>query len=83
MAKVISIDVIQRSAQMLIPDLDGCYWVISVHENTHPMSPTNLTVSLAGHAYAGYRGNADFTLENAVTRVAAVVGTALGSLAGL
>uniref|UniRef100_UPI002915D1F8 acyl-homoserine-lactone synthase n=1 Tax=Enterobacter asburiae TaxID=61645 RepID=UPI002915D1F8 len=27
---------IQRSAQMLLPDLDGCYWAISIHENTHP-----------------------------------------------
>lgn len=34
---MISIDVIQRSAQMLLPDLDGCYWVISVHENTHAL----------------------------------------------
>ncbi|EDU58721.1 hypothetical protein PROSTU_00677 [Providencia stuartii ATCC 25827] len=32
---MISIDVIQRSAQMLLPDLNGCYWVISIHENTH------------------------------------------------
>lgn len=32
---MISIDVIQRSAQMLLPDLDGCYWVISARENTH------------------------------------------------
>lgn len=35
---MISIDVIQRSAQMLLPDLDGCYWVISIHENTHQAS---------------------------------------------
>ena len=31
---MISIDVIQRSVQMLLPDLDGSYWVISFHENT-------------------------------------------------
>ncbi|MEX6314571.1 hypothetical protein AB6G19_13465 [Providencia manganoxydans] len=31
---MISIEVIQRSAQMLLPDLNGCYWVISIHENT-------------------------------------------------
>lgn len=31
---MISIDVIQRSAQILLLDFDGYYWVISVHENT-------------------------------------------------
>ena len=31
---MISIDVIQRSVQMLLPDLDGSYRVISFHENT-------------------------------------------------
>ena len=45
------------------------------------VSPANLTVSQDGHAYAGYGGNADFGLDNAVTRVAAMGGTALGSLA--
>lgn len=45
------------------------------------VSPSNLTVSLGGHAYAGYGGNADFTLDNAAARVAAIGGTALGSLA--
>ncbi|EFI9568997.1 hypothetical protein G3820_005151 [Escherichia coli] len=30
---MISIDVIQRSVQMLLPDLDGCYWVISFCKN--------------------------------------------------
>ncbi|HAB2602435.1 TPA_asm: hypothetical protein GJE81_24220, partial [Salmonella enterica subsp. enterica serovar Enteritidis] len=28
------INVIQRAAQMLLPDLNGCYWVISFHGNT-------------------------------------------------
>nr|WP_159465187.1 conjugal transfer protein TraG N-terminal domain-containing protein [Scandinavium goeteborgense] len=45
------------------------------------VSPANLTVSQGGHAYAGYGGNADFTLDNAAARVAAIGGTALGSLA--
>ena len=31
--------------------------------------------------YAGYGGNADFTLDNAAARVASIGGTALGSLA--
>lgn len=35
-------NVIQRSAQMLLPDLDRCYWAISIHENTqHPSHPQN------------------------------------------
>ncbi|MGP0838105.1 conjugal transfer protein TraG N-terminal domain-containing protein, partial [Serratia sp. CY85251] len=45
------------------------------------VSPENLTVSQGGRAYAGYGGNADFTGENAVTRMASLGGTALGSLA--
>lgn len=45
------------------------------------VSPKSLTVSQGGHVYAGYGGNADFTLDNSVARVAAIGGTALGSLA--
>lgn len=45
------------------------------------VSPDNLTVSQGGRAYAGYGGNADFTLDNSVTRLASLGGTALGSLA--
>lgn len=45
------------------------------------VSPESLTVSQSGHVYAGYGGNADFTLDNAAARVAAIGGTALGSLA--
>ncbi|EPJ2775194.1 conjugal transfer protein TraG N-terminal domain-containing protein [Klebsiella pneumoniae] len=45
------------------------------------VSPESLTVSQGGHVYAGYGGNADFTLDNSVARVAAIGGTALGSLA--
>ena len=45
------------------------------------VSPESLTVSQGGHVYAGYGGNADFTLDNSVSRVAAIGGTALGSLA--
>lgn len=45
------------------------------------VSPESLTVSQGGHVYAGYGGNADFTLDNAAARVAAIGGTALGSLA--
>jgi hypothetical protein len=44
------------------------------------VSPVSLTVAQGGHAYAGYGGNADFTLDNTVTRLAAVGGNALGSL---
>lgn len=45
------------------------------------VSPESLTISQGGHVYAGYGGNADFTLDNAAARVAAIGGTALGSLA--
>lgn len=45
------------------------------------VSPESLTVSQGGHVYAGYGGNADFTLDNSVARVVAIGGTALGSLA--
>ncbi|HDJ2774826.1 TPA: conjugal transfer protein TraG N-terminal domain-containing protein, partial [Serratia rubidaea] len=45
------------------------------------VSPDNLTVSQGGRAYAGYGGNADFTMGNSVNRVASTGGTALGSLA--
>ena len=45
------------------------------------VSPESLTVSQNGHVYAGYGGNADFTLDNAAARVAAIGGTSLGSLA--
>ncbi|UIA92988.1 conjugal transfer protein TraG N-terminal domain-containing protein [Erwinia tracheiphila] len=45
------------------------------------VSPESLTVSQGGHVYAGYGGNADFTLDNSAARVAAIGGTALGSLA--
>lgn len=45
------------------------------------VSPDNLTVSQGGRAYAGYGGNADFTMGNTVNRVASTGGTALGSLA--
>ncbi|MDU3078413.1 MAG: conjugal transfer protein TraG N-terminal domain-containing protein, partial [Mixta calida] len=45
------------------------------------VSPESLTVSQSGHVYAGYGGNADFTLDNAAARVAAIGGTSLGSLA--
>lgn len=45
------------------------------------VSPDNLTVSQGGLAYAGYGGNADFTLDNSVNRLASQDGTALGSLA--
>ncbi|MGU5940083.1 conjugal transfer protein TraG N-terminal domain-containing protein [Klebsiella aerogenes] len=45
------------------------------------VSPDNLTVSQGGRAYAGYGGNADFTGDNAATRLASIGGTALGSLA--
>lgn len=45
------------------------------------VSPDNLTVSQGGRAYAGYGGNADFTLDNSVNRLASLGGTALGSLA--
>jgi hypothetical protein len=45
------------------------------------VSPENLTVSQGGRAYAGYGGNADFTGDNAFTRMASLGGTALGSLA--
>lgn len=45
------------------------------------VSPDNLTVSQGGRAYAGYGGNADFTLDNSVNRIASMGGTALGSLA--
>jgi hypothetical protein len=44
------------------------------------VSPENLTVSQGGRAYAGYGGNADFTGDNAVTRMASLGGTALGIL---
>jgi hypothetical protein len=45
------------------------------------VSPESMTVSQGGHVYAGYGGNADFTLDNSAARVAAIGGTALGSLA--
>ncbi|MEG3127001.1 conjugal transfer protein TraG N-terminal domain-containing protein [Pantoea cypripedii] len=45
------------------------------------VSPESLSASQGGHIYAGYGGNADFTLDNAAARVAAIGGTALGSLA--
>ncbi|QMR42928.1 conjugal transfer protein TraG N-terminal domain-containing protein [Klebsiella aerogenes] len=45
------------------------------------VSPESLTVSQGGHVYAGYGGNADFTLDNSAARVVAIGGTALGSLA--
>ncbi|HDG1673087.1 TPA: conjugal transfer protein TraG N-terminal domain-containing protein [Kluyvera cryocrescens] len=44
------------------------------------VSPESLTVSQGGHVYAGYGGNADFTLDNTVTRLAGIGGNALGSL---
>ncbi|CAM4015207.1 conjugal transfer protein TraG N-terminal domain-containing protein [Xenorhabdus thuongxuanensis] len=44
------------------------------------VSPVNLTVSQAGHVYAGYGGNADFTLLNAGNRVGAAAGTIFGGL---
>ncbi|CAI1065751.1 TraG-like protein, N-terminal region [Serratia ficaria] len=44
------------------------------------VSPDNLTVSQGGRAYAGYGGNADFTLDNSVNRIASMGGTAQGSL---
>jgi hypothetical protein len=45
------------------------------------VSPESLTVSQGGHVYAGYGGNADFTLDNSAARVVSIGGTALGSLA--
>ncbi|EFO1595765.1 TPA: conjugal transfer protein TraG N-terminal domain-containing protein [Escherichia coli] len=45
------------------------------------VSPVNMTVSHGGRAYAGYGGNADLSLDNAVTRVFSTGGVALGSLA--
>jgi len=47
------IDVVQRSAQMLLPDLDGCYWVISVHENTYHKNVEQLAIKneMLGHHY--------------------------------
>ncbi|WP_099350891.1 conjugal transfer protein TraG N-terminal domain-containing protein [Erwinia amylovora] len=44
------------------------------------VSPESLTVSQGGQVYAGYGGNADFTLDNTVTRLAGIGGNALGSL---
>ncbi|HBD1844096.1 TPA: conjugal transfer protein TraG N-terminal domain-containing protein [Salmonella enterica] len=45
------------------------------------VSPESLTVSQGGHAYAGYGGNADFTLDNSAARLGAVAGNSLASLA--
>lgn len=45
------------------------------------VSPASLTVAQDGRAYTGYGGNADFTLDNSVSRLAAIAGTAVGSLA--
>ncbi|SMG61694.1 conjugal transfer protein TraG N-terminal domain-containing protein [Cedecea sp. NFIX57] len=45
------------------------------------VSPVSLNASQYGQAYAGYGGNADFTLDNAVTRVVGIGGMSLGSLA--
>ncbi|MCA6220300.1 conjugal transfer protein TraG N-terminal domain-containing protein [Photorhabdus antumapuensis] len=45
------------------------------------VSPENLTTSQGGHVYAGYGGNADFTLMNSVGRLASLGGMSLGSLA--
>ncbi|HFJ4591176.1 TPA: conjugal transfer protein TraG N-terminal domain-containing protein, partial [Salmonella enterica] len=44
------------------------------------VSPTSLSVSQNGRTYAGYGGNADFTLDNAVNRMASVLGTSVGAL---
>lgn len=44
------------------------------------VSPTSLSVSQNGRTYAGYGGNADFTLDNAVNRMASVMGTSVGAL---
>ena len=45
------------------------------------VSPENLTVSGRGTAYFGYGGNADFTMDNAATRLISLGGGVLGSLA--
>ncbi|QTL40333.1 conjugal transfer protein TraG N-terminal domain-containing protein [Xenorhabdus budapestensis] len=44
------------------------------------VSPVNLTVSQAGYVYAGYGGNADFTVWDGSNRVGAAAGTVLGGL---
>lgn len=45
------------------------------------VSPQSLTVSQSGQVYAGYGGNADFSFDNTVTRLGAIGGNSLGSLA--
>ncbi|MBE8597645.1 conjugal transfer protein TraG N-terminal domain-containing protein [Xenorhabdus sp. BG5] len=44
------------------------------------VSPVNLTVSQEGYVYAGYGGNADFTVWDGSNRVGAAAGTILGGL---
>ncbi|WOY02039.1 conjugal transfer protein TraG N-terminal domain-containing protein [Dickeya fangzhongdai] len=45
------------------------------------VSPQSLNISQGGQVYAGYGGNADFTTMNTATRLGAIAGSALGSLA--
>ncbi len=45
------------------------------------VSPESLTVSQNGRTYAGYGGNADFTLDNSASRIGGIAGMSLGSLA--
>ncbi|MBC8947293.1 conjugal transfer protein TraG N-terminal domain-containing protein [Xenorhabdus indica] len=44
------------------------------------VSPVNLTVSQEGYVYAGYGGNADFTVWDGSNRVGTAAGTILGGL---
>ncbi|MGJ0629200.1 conjugal transfer protein TraG N-terminal domain-containing protein [Xenorhabdus bovienii] len=44
------------------------------------VSPLNLTVSQDGYVYAGYGGNADFTVWDRSNRVGAAAGSVLGGL---
>ncbi|MDE9467248.1 conjugal transfer protein TraG N-terminal domain-containing protein [Xenorhabdus bovienii] len=44
------------------------------------VSPVNLTVSQEGYVYAGYGGNADFTVWNGSNRAGASAGVMLGGL---
>lgn len=45
------------------------------------VSPESSTVSQNGRTYAGYGGNADFTLDNSASRIGGIAGMSLGSLA--
>lgn len=45
------------------------------------VSSVSLNASQYGQAYVGYGGNADFTLDNTVTRLVGIGGMSLGSLA--